>query len=137
TRTFARRKGLVMFGLLKLVDQIGQTKDLDTCSKPLSDVVSKATARDAVTNALSGTWLGHQLHPMLTDLPIGAWTMASALDITRCGHTRLIRNVACSSITPDPHTPAHRRLDNGTRSGYDQRWHHARKPRNAWLVWVS
>ena len=37
-----------MFGLSKLVDQIGQTKDLDTFSKPLSDVVSKATAPDAV-----------------------------------------------------------------------------------------
>lgn len=74
-----------MFGLSKLVDQIGQTKDLDTFSKPLSDVVSKATAPDAVKNALSGTWLGHQLHPMLTDLPIGAWTMASALDMTSGG----------------------------------------------------
>src|SRR5690625_2423397 len=60
-------------------------KDLDSISKPLSDVVSKVTAPDAVKNALSGTWLGHQLHPMLTDLPIGAWSMASALDLTSRG----------------------------------------------------
>ena len=29
---------------------------------------------------LHGTWLGHPLHPMLTDLTIGAWTMGSIFD---------------------------------------------------------
>lgn len=74
-----------MLGLSKVIDGIGQMKDLDSISKPLSDLVSKVTAPDAVKNALSGTWLGHQLHPLLTDLPIGAWSMASALDLTSRG----------------------------------------------------
>lgn len=30
---------------------------------------------------LSGTWLGHPLHPMLTDVPIGAWSSALVLDV--------------------------------------------------------
>src|SRR5438046_301711 len=30
---------------------------------------------------LSGTTLGHPLHPVLTDIPIGAWTIAAILDI--------------------------------------------------------
>ena len=34
-----------------------------------------------VKDLLSGTWLGHPLHPMLTDLPIGAWTSAFVLDV--------------------------------------------------------
>lgn len=34
-----------------------------------------------VKNALHGTWLGHPLHPVLTDVPLGAWTTALALDI--------------------------------------------------------
>ncbi len=29
---------------------------------------------------LHGKWLGHALHPVLTDIPIGAWTAALALD---------------------------------------------------------
>ena len=29
---------------------------------------------------LHGTWLGHPLHPALTDVPLGAWTAALALD---------------------------------------------------------
>lgn len=36
--------------------------------------------RDRVRNVLHGTWLGHPLHPMLTDVPLGAWTMAFAFD---------------------------------------------------------
>ena len=34
-----------------------------------------------VKDALSGTALGHTLHPMLTDLPIGCWTSAMVLDL--------------------------------------------------------
>lgn len=29
---------------------------------------------------LHGTWLGHPLHPVITDVPVGAWTMAAVLD---------------------------------------------------------
>ena len=38
-----------------------------------------ATGREA-KNFLHGTWLGHPLHPALTDVPLGAWTAAFALD---------------------------------------------------------
>jgi len=31
-------------------------------------------------DGLHGTWLGHPLHPILTDVPIGAWTAAVAFD---------------------------------------------------------
>lgn len=31
-------------------------------------------------NFLSGTWLGHPLHPILKDVPIGGWTMAAIFD---------------------------------------------------------
>ena len=30
---------------------------------------------------LNGTWVGHPLHPVLTDIPIGAWTLAIVLDL--------------------------------------------------------
>jgi nitrite reductase/ring-hydroxylating ferredoxin subunit/uncharacterized membrane protein len=33
-----------------------------------------------IRDALHGTWLGHPLHPVLTDVPLGAWTVAAALD---------------------------------------------------------
>lgn len=33
-----------------------------------------------VKSALNGVWLGHPLHPALTDVPLGAWTAAIACD---------------------------------------------------------
>ncbi|MCW3055576.1 MAG: Rieske (2Fe-2S) domain protein [Chthonomonadales bacterium] len=33
-------------------------------------------------NFLHGTWLGHPLHPAVTDVPLGAWTVAAVLDIS-------------------------------------------------------
>lgn len=33
-----------------------------------------------VKNFLHGTWLGHPFHPVMTDVPIGAWTAALVMD---------------------------------------------------------
>lgn len=33
-----------------------------------------------VKNFLHGVWLGHPLHPVITDVPVGAWTAALTLD---------------------------------------------------------
>lgn len=58
---------------------------LDTVGKPLSEAVrglfrNAGPGGQAAKNALHGVWLGHPLHPVLTDVPIGAWTTALALD---------------------------------------------------------
>ena len=64
------------------VDTVESTESLDRISAPLAAFVKKITAASpAVKNALSGTWLGHSLHPVLTDLPIGAWVSATVLDL--------------------------------------------------------
>lgn len=34
----------------------------------------------AVKNFLNGTWIGEPLHVILTDIPIGAWTIALVFD---------------------------------------------------------
>jgi nitrite reductase/ring-hydroxylating ferredoxin subunit/uncharacterized membrane protein len=34
----------------------------------------------AVKNFLHGTWLGHPFHPVVTDVPLGAWTAALVFD---------------------------------------------------------
>ncbi|MDP1846403.1 MAG: Rieske (2Fe-2S) protein [Solirubrobacteraceae bacterium] len=38
-------------------------------------------AGGGVKDVLSGVFLGHALHPLLTDVPIGAWTSATILDL--------------------------------------------------------
>ena len=68
--------------LTGVIQSIGRTKVLDGTAKTVSGWVAAATRPTWIKNALSGSWLGHQLHPMLTDLPIGAWGAAVALDLT-------------------------------------------------------
>jgi nitrite reductase/ring-hydroxylating ferredoxin subunit/uncharacterized membrane protein len=58
---------------------------LDTVAEPLSRSVRRVyqaggAAGQQLKNAAHGVWLGHPLHPVFTDVPIGAWTTALALD---------------------------------------------------------
>jgi nitrite reductase/ring-hydroxylating ferredoxin subunit/uncharacterized membrane protein len=39
----------------------------------------------AVKDMLNGTWLGHPLHPVLTDVPLGAWSGTMLLDLAWLG----------------------------------------------------
>src|SRR5690625_4413353 len=71
-----------MFGLSKVVKRIEHERSLDSSAGPVAERVSKVTAPDTIKYLLSGSWLGHQLHPMASDIPIGAWSMASVLDLT-------------------------------------------------------
>ncbi|VXC11248.1 Ferredoxin, 2Fe-2S [Microbacterium sp. 8M] len=72
----------VTAAMQSLIRKIGKTRGLDPAAEKLSGWVDAATRSPAVKNALSGSWLGHQAHPMLTDLPIGAWGAATVLDLT-------------------------------------------------------
>ena len=63
------------------VARIEQDQRLDGPSGALQRIVHVAVPEGPLKDLLSGTWLGHPLHPMLTDLPIGFWTSAWVLDI--------------------------------------------------------
>lgn len=67
------------------LDLVADQPWLDAVGKPLSAAVravfeNAGPAGRAAKDALHGVWLGHPLHPVLTDVPIGAWTTALALD---------------------------------------------------------
>ncbi|MGW5334368.1 Rieske 2Fe-2S domain-containing protein [Streptomyces bauhiniae] len=69
-----------------VIQEIEDRPALDALTGPAAELVSKVTRPTPVKNALSGTWLGHALHPVLTDVPIGAWGMATVLDLTAGEH---------------------------------------------------
>lgn len=55
-------------------------------SRPLGDLVHKFVhwlfhQMKPIHNFLNGTWLGHPLHAVLTDVPIGAFTIVIILDV--------------------------------------------------------
>lgn len=62
------------------VEAITRLDALDPPAKVIGRSVRDAVPSGPVKDALSGTWLGHALHPLLTDLPIGTWTSAVLLD---------------------------------------------------------
>lgn len=68
--------------LHKIVRRLEGIDWLDKLAEPLIALVQRAVRPQPVTDLLSGARLGHPLHPMLTDLPIGAWSMSAVLDAT-------------------------------------------------------
>lgn len=64
-----------------LSEKIAALGMLDAPAKTVGSKVRQLLPAGPVKDALSGTWLGHPLHPLLTDVPIGAWTSATILDL--------------------------------------------------------
>jgi nitrite reductase/ring-hydroxylating ferredoxin subunit len=67
-------------------EEIGRQEWLEPASEAVQRAVSGAfeaagPAGQVTKDALHGVWLGHALHPALTDVPLGAWTVVLALDL--------------------------------------------------------
>lgn len=65
------------------VDAIAASEPLDGLGRPLQEGLRKLFRGPTgvrVKSALNGTWLGHPLHPAVTDIPLGTWTAATAFD---------------------------------------------------------
>jgi nitrite reductase/ring-hydroxylating ferredoxin subunit/uncharacterized membrane protein len=65
----------------KLVDAVESASPLDTPGKKVGKTVRNAIKPGAAKDAVSGTWLGHAVHPMLTDVVIGSFLSATLLDL--------------------------------------------------------
>ena len=63
-----------------VVAQLAGLEGLDEPAKVIGKSVRDVVPAGPVKDALSGVWLGHALHPLLTDLPIGSYTSAVLLD---------------------------------------------------------
>lgn len=73
---------------MAMTEALSQTvgnESIDRVAKPLSEAIrrgyeSAGAPGEQLKNALHGVWLRHPLHPVFTDIPIGAWTTALAMD---------------------------------------------------------
>src|SRR3954470_14404328 len=64
-----------------LVRKIEAAAFLDGPGKAIAKRVRETLSPSGVKEAVSGTWLGHALHPMLTDVVIGTFLSATLLDL--------------------------------------------------------
>jgi nitrite reductase/ring-hydroxylating ferredoxin subunit/uncharacterized membrane protein len=76
-----------------LIEAIERQDFLDQAGEMIQPAVTNVfkaagSSGQGIKNFLHGTWLGHPLHPPLTDVPIGAWTAALALDAFKAASGR-------------------------------------------------
>ena len=74
--------------------QLEGDERLDSLVGAIDPLAKKANA-GALGPVLRGDWLGHALHPALTDIPLGCWLAAGVLDVvggrgSRPAATRLL-----------------------------------------------
>jgi nitrite reductase/ring-hydroxylating ferredoxin subunit len=64
---------------LRLTKQLADlVEPLDPIAEPVQEAVNAVP--QPLRDLLDGTWFGNPLHPALTDIPLGAWSAAFALD---------------------------------------------------------
>jgi nitrite reductase/ring-hydroxylating ferredoxin subunit/uncharacterized membrane protein len=73
----------------ELAERIEGIQQLDPAGKVLKSLADRVVPqRSELKDLLSGTWLGHPLHPLLTDVVVGAWTSSFLLDLMPGRRTR-------------------------------------------------
>src|SRR6476469_7076341 len=64
-----------------ITERLERLTSLDSVADVLQRAVRKVVRQDTVAkDVLSGTWLGHPVHPPLTDVVVGSWTSSLVLD---------------------------------------------------------
>jgi nitrite reductase/ring-hydroxylating ferredoxin subunit/uncharacterized membrane protein len=87
------------------IEAIEKQEWLEPIADRLQEKIAAALDDDgaigpAVGNILHGTWLGHPLHAVLTDVPIGCWTAAAVFDaLEKTTGSRIIGRTADAAIT--------------------------------------
>ena len=63
-----------------LAARLESVEALDGPGRTAGRVVRGLIAEGAARDVLSGAWLGHAVHPVVSDIPIGAWTSSVLVD---------------------------------------------------------
>jgi len=68
---------------MSLLGVLARIADLPTFDKAIEPVRTAVNAvlPQLVKDALHGSWLGHPLHPVLAQVPVGTWVSAGVLDL--------------------------------------------------------
>jgi nitrite reductase/ring-hydroxylating ferredoxin subunit len=66
--------------LMGILDRLADVPTFDRVIEPARRAVQGVLAPPALRDFLHGTWLGHPLHPVLVQVPVGSWLSAGLLD---------------------------------------------------------
>src|SRR4051812_2222881 len=68
-----------VMAMTQIIDRAARVSALDPVASRLTALVQKLPV--GVRDVLHGVWLGHPLHPVLAQVPVGTWLSASVLDV--------------------------------------------------------
>jgi nitrite reductase/ring-hydroxylating ferredoxin subunit len=88
-------------GLMGILDRVADVAAFDKAIEPARRAVQAALRPQALKDLLHGTWLGHTLHPVLVQVPVGSWLSAGVLDLfppLRPGATVLIGTGVAAAV---------------------------------------
>ncbi|WP_104524076.1 Rieske (2Fe-2S) protein [Blastococcus atacamensis] len=66
--------------LMGFLDRVADVSAFDKAIEPARKAVQGALKPGAFKDFLHGTWLGHPLHPVMVQVPVGSWVSAGLLD---------------------------------------------------------
>ncbi|GID32681.1 Rieske 2Fe-2S domain-containing protein [Paractinoplanes brasiliensis] len=71
---------------MQMFNRLEEARSLDGVIEKLQATVNTVAKPRRVRDLLHGTWIGHALHPVLVQLPVGAFMSAAVLDLVPGGH---------------------------------------------------
>lgn len=94
-----------------ILDVVSSLDWLDRPAERLAATVRGLVPAGRAKGALSGSWLGHPVHPMLVVVPIGSWTGVTVLDLVRgrdsARSTELLIGLGAAAALPAVATGLH------------------------------
>jgi nitrite reductase/ring-hydroxylating ferredoxin subunit len=66
--------------LMGFLDRLADVTAFDKVIEPARRAVNTVLRPQELKDLLHGTWLGHSLHPVLVQVPVGSWLSAGILD---------------------------------------------------------
>lgn len=99
--------------MTQIIDRTAGARALDPIAARLAKVTSKVPV--AIRDALHGVWLGHPLHPVLAQVPLGSWLSATVVDVValatadeerRAGVERSAQTLVATGLAAVPLTAA-------------------------------
>ncbi|MBM2616694.1 Rieske 2Fe-2S domain-containing protein [Actinoplanes sp. LDG1-06] len=87
---------------MQILNRLEEARSLDGVTEKLQAAVTAAAQPQRVRDVLHGTWLGHPLHPVLVQLPVGAFMSAAVLDLVPGAHKAATTLIAVGTAGAAP-----------------------------------
>jgi nitrite reductase/ring-hydroxylating ferredoxin subunit/uncharacterized membrane protein len=87
---------------MQILHRLEQARSLDSVSNKLQAVVQAVVRPQGLQDLLHGSWLGHPVHPVLVQVPVGSFVSAAILDLLpgRRGATTVLVAVGTATAVP-------------------------------------